>query len=121
MPQERGTPFLSSRRTIGTIPQSQTGKITPSRPLTNVGRNRFFGIRPVIPPAGTNAPITPDTSEPSRINGTPSKTSARKQNQKFCQLNANQFIKGDRTFHFFALLLSSFQKKEFKESRIQEF
>src|SRR5215469_10279919 len=96
MPHDSGTPFLRRRRTIGTIPQSQTGKITPSSPLTKMAGKRLFGTSAVITRAGTNAPITPEMSEPRRINGTPSNTSARNENQKFCQLNANQFISGHR-------------------------
>jgi hypothetical protein len=36
--------------------------------------------------------MIPEISEPSRINGTPSNTNARKENQKFCQLKANHLI-----------------------------
>src|ERR1700732_4084534 len=92
MPQERGTPFLSIRRTIGTVPQSHTGKITPKSPLTKIAGNRLLGKRPVITGAGTNDPMIPEISEPSRINGTPSNANARKENQKFCQLKTNHLI-----------------------------
>jgi hypothetical protein len=36
--------------------------------------------------------MIPEISEPSRMKGTPSNTNARKENQKFCQLNANHLI-----------------------------
>jgi hypothetical protein len=41
---------------------------------------------------GINAAIAPEINEPKRTKGMPSKTSARNENQKFCQLNANQVI-----------------------------
>src|ERR1700730_4331040 len=61
-------------------------------PLTKIAGNRLLGKRPVIARAGTNDPMIPEISEPSRINGTPPNINARKENQKFCQLKANHLI-----------------------------
>ena len=66
--------------------------MTPRSPLAKIAGNRLFGKRLVITRAGTNDPMIPEISEPSRMNGTPSNTNARKENQKFCQLNANHLI-----------------------------
>jgi hypothetical protein len=67
-------------------PHSQTGKIRPNRPLTNVARKRFLGKNWVITREGTNAAINPEINDPTKTNGSPSKASARNENQKFCQL-----------------------------------
>jgi hypothetical protein len=37
-----------------------------------------------------NAAIKPEINEPTSTKGIPSKISARKENQKFCQLKSNQ-------------------------------
>src|ERR1700688_3319979 len=74
------------------MPHSQTGKMMPSSPLRRVDTTRFFGSKPVMALEGINAAITPEINEPRRTKGMPSKISARNENQKFCQLNANHVI-----------------------------
>ena len=44
IPDDKGTPFKTKRRTIGTIPQSHTGKIPPSKQAMIMLRNLFLGI-----------------------------------------------------------------------------
>jgi hypothetical protein len=56
-PHETGSPLLIKRRTIGTIPHSQTGKHNPSRPLAKVAKKPFFGRTPVMILEGTKAAI----------------------------------------------------------------
>src|ERR1700693_3774530 len=91
-PHETGSPLLIKRRTIGTIPHSQTGKHNPSRPLAKVAKKPFFGRNEVMTLDGTKAAIAPEIREPTRTNGSPSKASARNEYQKFCQVKVNQLI-----------------------------
>src|SRR6202035_4097023 len=91
-PHEIGSPLLIKRRTIGTIPHSQTGKHNPSRPLAKIAKKPFFGRNAVMILEGTKAAITPEIREPTRTNGNPSKASARNEYQKFCQVKVNQLI-----------------------------
>src|SRR3984957_2805402 len=92
-PQETGSPLSIKRRTIGTIPHSQTGKQIPSRPLAKVAKIPFFGRIPVMTLDGMKAAIAPEIKDPTRTNGSPSKASAKNENKKFCQVNVNQLIK----------------------------
>ena len=91
-PHETGSPLLIKRRTIGTIPHSQTGKHNPSRALAKVAKTPFFGRDAVMILDGTKAAITPEIREPTRTNGNPSKASAKNEYQKFCQVKVNQLI-----------------------------
>jgi hypothetical protein len=93
-PHDTGNPLFIKRRTIGTMPHSQTGKHKPSKPLAKVARKPFFGSIPVMILDGTKAAIAPEIKEPRRTNGNPSNASAKKENQKFCQVKVNQLIAG---------------------------
>src|SRR5580693_6891524 len=91
-PHETGSPLLIKRRTIGTMPHSQTGKHSPSRPLAKVARKPFFGSIEVMIFDGTKTAMAPEIREPMRTNGKPSKASAKNEYKKFCQVNVNQLI-----------------------------
>jgi hypothetical protein len=78
MPQETGKPFFNRRLTTGTMPHSQTGKITPSSPLTMMAVRGFFGRSRVMSDWGRNSSKRPERIAPPKRKGSPSSRMLRK-------------------------------------------
>ena len=81
------------RRMTMTLPHSHMGKIIPRNPVTRMAivgfRGRIFSSRS----EETKTSTSPEISEPSRRNGTPSKRTLRKATAKSSNLKVNQGMK----------------------------